>query len=254
MEGEGVLRAEGRRGLSANAIKIIISVLMLVDHCTYIFIPYTSPWAVGIRTLTRVVAPTFCFFLVEGFFHTHSKEAYARRLGIFALISHLPYTILFYGTPIPNPFQTSIFFTLLCGLLSICAWETLPSYPLKVLAMALFILMSTFGDWSYYVVIMVWIFYFFRGKFGRQTIAISVLAVVNLLENLTPYITGIVPIEEMPAMSFFVLGIPLAMILIRCYNGQRGRGGRVMKWFFYAFYPLHLLAILLVIIIIKSFM
>ena len=35
--------------------------------------------------------------------------------------------------------------------------------------------------------------------------------------------------------------MPLA--LLRLYNGQRGRGGRFGKWFFYILYPAHLLVL-----------
>ena len=35
----------------------------------------------------------------------------------------------------------------------------------------------------------------------------------------------------------------LAIPLLLCYNGQKGRGGAFNKWFFYVFYPLHLLAL-----------
>ena len=39
-------------------------------------------------------------------------------------------------------------------------------------------------------------------------------------------------------------GIFLAIPLLACYNGRRGRRSRVIKWGFYLFYPLHLLLLL----------
>lgn len=234
---------KGVKGLSANAIKVIMALMMLADHCVYLFIPYDSPWHLAIRTLTRAVAPTFCFFIVEGFFHTRSKGEYALRLGIFSIISHFPYTLLFSGTVLPSPFHTSVFFTLFCGLMSIWVWEKLPSYPMKVLAMALFTLLGNFGDWYIYGVWMVWIFYFLRGRFRSQIVGLSVIAVLMFTQMSWPQLSAGVPFSEVFSGNFIFFGIPLAMVLIYFYNGTRGRGGKAMKWFFYVFYPLHLMAL-----------
>ena len=36
-----------------------------------------------------------CYFLVEGFYYTHSRRKYGERLLIFAGISQVPYMIAF---------------------------------------------------------------------------------------------------------------------------------------------------------------
>ena len=40
----------------------------------------------------RLTGPTMCFFIAEGYRKTRSFPRYLLRLGVFALISQLPFT------------------------------------------------------------------------------------------------------------------------------------------------------------------
>ncbi len=41
----------------------------------------------------------------------------------------------------------------------------------------------------------------------------------------------------------FLLQLLAYFLMVKCYNGKRGKHPRVAKWFFYTFYPLHFVII-----------
>ena len=85
---------------------------------------------------------------------------------------------------------------------------------------------------------MLWIVGFgvFRGSPARQMLAFSAVGVLYLLQPLVygtsfPYISRV--------------GVFLAIPLLLCYNGRRGRRSKLIQWGFYWFYPAHLLLLYL---------
>ncbi len=59
-------------------LKLIMLFFMLLDHIAS-FIPNTPLW---FHYVGRLVAPTFFFLLIDGYFHTRSKYNYAKRLFV----------------------------------------------------------------------------------------------------------------------------------------------------------------------------
>ena len=128
-----------KRSLTGFAVKIIAIVTMFIDHCGAVFverkiwqIQWTNPaWQDDslyktlnivddvMRSIGRLAFPLFIFLLVQGFMHTRSRLKYAVRLGLFALISEVPFDMAFMNKTFTMSYQ-NVFFTLLLGFLFMC--------------------------------------------------------------------------------------------------------------------------------------
>ena len=66
---------------------------MVFDHVGDMFFP-DAMWP---RMIGRLAMPVFSFCIAEGFTHTKDKKKYLCRIGIFALISEIPFDLAFEG-------------------------------------------------------------------------------------------------------------------------------------------------------------
>lgn len=215
------------RCLDGTALKLIAMVSMVCDHVGDLFFPGET-W---LRILGRLALPLFAFCIAEGYEHTRSKGRYLRRLGLFALISELPFDLAVYGGL--EFTHQNVMLTFFLAVLALLAYDWARGrYPgraglllgggmVLVLAAAALLLRA---DYGYFAVLLVFVFYLLREK-GQTVRQLWALALQLLLRNKGVFAFG--------ALSF----IPLML-----YNGQRGRG---LKWLFYVFYPGHLLLLYL---------
>ncbi|MBP3609903.1 MAG: hypothetical protein J6J42_06160 [Lachnospiraceae bacterium] len=174
-----------------------------------------------LRLIGRLAFPIYCFLLVEGFLHTRSIPKYALRLGLFAVISELPFDLALFDTWFDLRTQ-NVFFTLLFGLLTLWGmkWlETLPpqQQPFRYLLALTGMMLAEFvqTDYGAFGVLLLIVLYLFRSSRKWQSIAGAVL---TLWQSFTA---------------------PLAFLCTYFYNGERGK--TFPKYVFYTFYPLHLL-------------
>lgn len=201
-------------GLNSFQLKCIAIFTMMIDHIGAILFPQVL-W---MRCAGRIAFPIFCFLLVEGYFHTRNIEKYIFRLGIFALVSEIPYDLAFRGNILDGEYQ-NVFFTLALGVgMMYCLEkyrETGKKFICVLLTMWLANTMSV--DYGYKGILLIAIYYFLR---TQRTEKMILAAGWNLLWG--------------KIQSFGVL----ASLFLMNYNGERGRS---MKYFFYVFYPIHLL-------------
>lgn len=201
--------------LDSFQLKCIAIVSMALDHTGAVLYP-SQIW---LRCLGRIAFPIFCFLIVEGFFHTHDVRRYMGRLGVFALISEIPYDLAFRGVPLEYAHQ-NVFFTLLIGIGMVVLLERNREWPVKavILLLAMWLAVLIRSDYNFRGVLLIFVFYIFHESWW---LAVTAGGLWNFLYQ------GVI-------QKYGVLSVlPLAL-----YNGERGRK---MKYFFYIFYPAHLL-------------
>ncbi len=138
----------GRRGISGSTVKMVAVAVMLIDHIAAAVLTrqimangfldviggtqgqimgwLTENGALyygmqGMRMIGRLGFPIFCFLLVEGFQRSRDVRQYALRLGVFALISEIPFDLAITGRLFHGGYQ-NVYFTLLLGLLAMCGY------------------------------------------------------------------------------------------------------------------------------------
>lgn len=105
--------------LSAAALHIIAMALMLMDHLWATLLP-AQDW---LTCAGRLAFPIFAFMTVEGYFHTRNLKRYVLRLLLFALLSEVPFDLMYGGTWF-YPVHQNVIWTLLLGLLGVHLMET----------------------------------------------------------------------------------------------------------------------------------
>ena len=215
--------------LDGTTLKLIDMISMVFDHAGDMFFPDVM-WP---RMIGRLAMPIFSFFIAEGFSHTRDKKKYLCRLGIFALISEIPFDLAFEGKIGFSHQNIMLSFFLAVVALMLYDWiqsgtksevnhASIGKTILGVIAVAAIAALSLLlrADYTIFAVIAVFLFYVLRQKHPLVRTGVGV-AFLALTRTVGYYCTT--------GLSF----IPLAM-----YNGKKGKG---LKWLFYGFYPGHLL-------------
>ena len=211
--------------LDGTVLKLIACLSMFIDHLGAV----CFSGKMGFRIIGRLAFPIYCFLLVEGAVHTRNMKKYILRMGIFALISEVPFDLAFYHRLVYTGHQ-NVFFTLGLGLLAIWFLEhpieqlDIPDVLYKLLVIIAAGLIAEFfnTDYGFTGIAVICIFYYLRGQPQlKYPIAAILLA----------------------AMGGVEVYAVLALIPILLYNGERGRQTKMMQYGFYIFYPAHLLLI-----------
>ena len=238
-----------RRGLSANALKLIAIIAMTLDHIAWLLYPGypTEALPLAIHILGRLTCPIMCYFIAEGYHYTSSFRRYALRLFLLAVVSHFAYIFAsnaytnwhsflpFYNGSILN--QTGVVWSLLGGLLMLRVNDTDWPEAKKAACILLLSLVTFPADWSCIAALCILSIGANRGESKKQLLwcAFYVCLYAAVYFVFLDRLYGLVQ-----------LCVFLSVPLLRLYNGTRGKSprlNRVMKPLYYLYYPLHLFVI-----------
>lgn len=242
--------------ISAAVLKHIAYVSMLTDHFFYVvfweYIQWKSwqgfetdylvkvyQWG---REFGRIAFILFAFLVTEGFTHTHDRKKYLWRLGIFALLSEIPFDLAIFGKLFTLEGQ-NVFFTLFFGVLALYFIEEFQGYfLLQILAVTASCVLAILLDTDYMImgVLLIGVLYLCRKSFWQQMVAGATIMYFGTVMN---YVISYWNDWEY-VMQFFEWGKTemygmFAFILIYFYNGKKGK--QTPKMVYYLFYPIHLL-------------
>ncbi len=243
------MEKEEKKGLSGSTLKLIAMITMLIDHVGAVIVwrmildRAADNGMVGMvvgdelygvyrlmRDIGRIAFPIYCFLLIEGFQNTHSRMKYALRLGVFALISEIPFNLALSSKTLNFSYQ-NVFFTLLIGLLTMMAVEKLK----EIFCERSFGLFDYFAQYAVIIggIVLAELMHTDYGAMG--VFCIMILHVFRKNKLMQTIVGCLGFLWEVTA--------PLAFVPIWFYNGKRGLK---LKYAFYLFYPLHLLILYLI--------
>ena len=244
------MKSHSFSGISGAVLKWTAVITMFIDHFA-VAVYYTAlhndftvhtnyhQYYEIMRNIGRTAFPIFIFLLIEGYKNTKNAKKYMIRLGIFALISEIPFDLAFHNR-LWYPEKQNVFFTLLIGFAVIYSIEQIKTIlhsrvgsanALPVLDILVYAGLIASGcmigyylnvDYSYVGVLAICIVWLLRDK----PLLGMILCCLSLLLS-----------SKRELYSF------IAVLPIIIYNGKRGKQN---KYFFYIFYPVHLMVFWLI--------
>ena len=236
--------------LTAAVLHIIAMTLMLMDHLWATLLP-AREW---LTCAGRVAFPIFAFMAVEGYFHTRNFKKYMLRMLLFAVLSEIPFDLMYGGTWF-YPVHQNVLWTFLLGLLGVWLMEQVRKkgktwmYLLVcVLVVPAGLVLGTLCMVDYYGVgvLTVFVFYFLHGR--KWWCFLGQLAALYWLN--VELLGGLMYPVQLFGMEFELCqqGLALlALIPIWLYHGRQGYHSKPFQYLCYAFYPVHMLLLVVVL-------
>lgn len=216
--------------LNGAQLKYIAFASMLIDHVNKaIILPYLevgstlSKISSVFDVLGRIAFPLFSFFIVEGFFRTHSRKKYLLNLLFFAVISEVPYDM--FSSKVFLEFRlNNVLFSLALSLISIWILDEFRNkfeeklgnfwilFSIPLLIVMYFVSIFVSGDYDFHAILTAFFFYIFYDK----PITSAFFAYISIIKE-----------------WWSILGFGLTIM----YNGEKGKQNKIFN---YLFYPVHL--------------
>ena len=214
-------------------LKILAIIAMTADHASIVFLNEGSTYYKICQFFGNFTIVIMCFFITRGLRYTRSVLKYAERLLLWAVISEIPFYLLF-------GIQLNVLFTLLASLTIIYLLDR-KGLLIALITLALFFPISLICDWSIIAPVFTIIFYVLQKKQKEQLTLILIPASYFILRTILysetqgRYVAGTISIFLASAIIY----------VLRNKVKEQGKG-RIPRLVFYAYYPLHLTVILLV--------
>ena len=230
------IRLTKGKALNRDQIKYIAVILMALNHIASIFLKEGTVAFLLLRNLGYFTAPVMCYFLVEGYYYTHSRKQYGQRLLLFALLSQIPFQIAFGEEQSWRLVRGNMILTLfICFLILVCLDER------HVLLATVLIFLTAFCDWGMATPLMVILFRNSRMNQKKRMRDFFIASLV-LFEEGYMEAAGAAGIRILYAFWECSAVLLAGLVIVYLYNGEKGSSGSgFSRWFFYIFYPAHLL-------------
>jgi hypothetical protein len=205
-------------------LKLIAILTMVIDHVGYLFFPQY----IIFRIIGRITFPIFAYQLAKGYQHTSNKKKYMTRLWIFALISQIPYTLLF------ETFDLNIMFTLLLSIVLMDRLHKKEWYwilPFIMVSLIPFFAPDIISfDYGLYGILTPVAFFLFSQSKWKVLIAQIILTGLYVWSGTT-----------MDIQWYALIGTAICLFLPPNFLKVN-----LNKYFFYWFYPAHLVILLII--------
>ncbi|MCR5723243.1 MAG: conjugal transfer protein TraX [Lachnospiraceae bacterium] len=243
-------------GLTGFTIKLIAIITMFIDHCGAVFVERKMArlrWSVPnwlndpnfttlstidsiMRCIGRIAFPLFIFLLVQGFMHTRNRLKYAVRLGLFALISEVPFDMAFKNTYFTMSYQ-NVFFTLFLGFLFMCVADFIYKKHIAPWLGYFGIILSSVAV-GFFCAVMInnigYSYFAFKPLDGfKLLVLIAILAAITVIIEIV--VSRKKSFEDLSRLSFTLLALTLFMICAGVLSTDYNAGGVLAIAVAYAF-------------------
>lgn len=263
---------------SRSSILLFTMLVMCCNHFAQAFLPkvpigmyVNSEWMDFVTLFTMTV---ICFFLVEGFQNTSSKVKYGLRLFVFALLSQLPFWLVFGENGVDRfliridfeKYRLNVFFTLFCCFLILLVLEDAGLALVQILLCGVLICVTTWADWAIAAPVLTILFYHAWGNQKKMIRGfLAVYLILPLLNTGSTFVARIFWIiyaigngnynflSLLAAAGLFDgLRVGLGMLaagaglIFFCSKERTEREQTLFEWGFCLFYPVHLFLLYLI--------
>lgn len=201
--------------MSSSMIKAIAITAMIIDHVGAVLFPHM----IILRIIGRIALPLFAWQLSISLDKTHNPRKLLTRILLFALISQVPYAILF-GS------RLNIFFSFTLSVMTLILYKKNKFAGYLALFLSIIMSQALNIEYGWYAIMMVFLFYSFKEDLTK-----SVLAQIALN---TAYCLMYPGIQPYALLSLLIIGL---------YNNEKGRlyDYRLAT---YSIYPAHMLLLI----------
>ncbi len=241
----------GGDNISRLSLKIIALLTMILDHISILFFPE----ATILRLIGRMAFPLYCFLIVDGYFHVKDDKKrlckYILNILLFAIITEVPFNLLFYNRYFYF-LQQNVLFDLFLGLIMLILLDQVKNNKaLKIFYFLMTAFLSTifFANYIFHGVILFYGFYLYKKSLKNNTLYTAIIAFAT-----SQLLTSIVlkcfidnkPFFNVLMNNYILAGTFITIPLILNYNGLQGKYNKAIKYLFYLSYPLHIVLFLLI--------
>lgn len=235
--------------ITSADLHILAMGLMLCDHLWAMLFP-AAEW---LTCIGRMAFPIFAFMAVEGFIHTHNLRRYLLRLLIGAILSEIPFNLM-YGGSIFYPYHQNVLWIFLLSLLILSLIEKCRSRFQPVLAVLLSVGLAAAGYLIGYItmvdyygvgILTVLTFYIFRKRNLTNCLLQFLCLYILNVKLLGGYYYEFTLLGRNVEIVQQGLAL-LALIPIWLYQGKQSFHSKTFQRFCYAFYPVHMLILFLI--------